>query len=200
VNLKVFEPTALLELLGEAYDVTDYDQAVEAGRTLLEIVDKCAIALGEIVEVWRRKTKADERGEMNDLYLQFAREWNVSKTTVIRAHVRASKYRGIKQPADMCDTIDYEIRSGAQDEADAEAGFETAIEEGYTVSDVRLVKQLRAQGYQGWQRPRLFMNDDEAICTTTDEGDVLEVWVRRRNGHPEREAEAVATLRFKANI
>lgn len=194
------------QMLTFELDPQNEEHIVAAGREIVAIGKAANVALGELFDV-----RADILGvredfeRINDLYLHYAREWGVSKAAVIRAHVVACKYHDIPRPEDASQTLVYEVLSGAVDAEDANIGFEIALANGWTVTDVRIAKALRRAGLtDGWESPTMAIDSDNYIWARGSDGAwhrVLQRYYDPNNGASEgMVSKVLVALQYRAGI
>lgn len=150
----------LSQVLPAGYDLTQEDEFIQAGVHLVHLGRTCLLALGELL-AWKLECEgAESDTARSSLFKRYAGVWGVSLSSLVKAYVNVARFPALPRPEETNSTTVYEVLSGAEDEADAEAGFDAVTQQGLTAAGVREVKVLRSRGLiQGWTLPTLFTRD-----------------------------------------
>lgn len=187
------------EMLPDGIDLTNEDEFIQAGAMLVDHINGCMLAIGELLE-W----KLYHEGARDDLsrdriFARYAHAWGTSRVTLIRAWILATKHPDVARPADVSSTAAYEVLSGSETEEEAEAGMQAVAEQGLSAEKVREAKMLQRAGLnepRDWTVPYLFYKDGD-IWARDSTGDEIMVWkAKNKKDNLARRAQVVSRRRL----
>jgi hypothetical protein len=165
------------------------EEFVERGRTLAELHRMAGEALGRHIDYKLTGTTADET--RTEILQHYAAEWGISRSTLTRYWVIATRFTDIERPADVADTTIYEALAGTQTPAEAEEALDAVTGHGMGLQELREVKELRGKhGYQTWEPPRLYLRQDRIYVKVGDR-EALVAIVVEVGGEDEESADLV---------
>ena len=95
-----------------------------------------------------------------------ARLWGCSPKSVTKAREVAMAHAVAEIPADVSDTLVYEVTAGLREGENLDDVLEVVVEKGYTTWQVRLLKKLRKRGLvEGWVLPRIVRRGDRLVVS-----------------------------------
>lgn len=140
------------------------DEFIQRGAELVELSRVCYLLLGELVAWKIAAEQAVSEDSKRELIARYARAWGLGETRLWKAYVLAVRFPGLALPEDVNPTLAYEVVSGCETETEADEVLDLVLGEGWTVSDVREVKALRALGVlQDWRRVRLVSDGNGGV-------------------------------------
>ena len=137
-------------------EIVTEDEFVQRGVELVELARVSFRLLGELID-WKFKVERAESEETKRAMIQrYCVCWGMSQSSLWKAWVLVARFPQLQLPEDTSQTLAYEIISGCQTEEEAERVLDLALNEGWTVSDVREIKTLRGMGLlDRWCRLRI---------------------------------------------
>lgn len=152
---------------GEGEIVTE-EEFVQRGVELVELARVSFRLLGELIDWKFRVERADSEETKRAMIQRYCVCWGMSQSSLWKAWVLVARFPQLQLPEDTSQTLAYEIISGCQTEEEAERVINLALNEGWSVSDVREIKMLRGMGYlEDWRRLRMVC-DKTGLVTVHD--------------------------------
>ena len=149
-------------------EIVTEDEFVQRGVELVELARVSFRLLGELID-WKFKVeRADSEETKRAMIQRYCACWGMSQSSLWKAWVLVARFPQLQLPEDTSQTLAYEIISGCQTEEEAERVLDLALNEGWSVSDVREIKTLRGMGYlEDWRRLRMVC-DKTGVVTIHD--------------------------------
>ena len=174
------------EVLPEGFDLTIEEDFIQAGALIVENIRFYTVALGELLawKMYQEEAKTDSDREK--IFARYAYEWDVSRSTLVKAWVRVAKFPDLDIPeaGALNNTKLYEIISGSDTVDEAEAGIRAAIANDMSTEKIREAKHLQREGLNEpgeWSVPYLFMRDGDIWGRCSDGDEVLVMRAENRD-------------------
>jgi hypothetical protein len=146
-------------LPGEGEVVTE-DEFIQRGADLVAVSRNSFVVLGELLDWKMSQEQCEDEISRNALVERYAPAWGVSTSGLWKAWVYANRFPGLMLPEDTSQTLAYEVMSGCATRAEAEEVLNLALAQGWSVRDVREIKNLRSRGLlEDWVRLKLAKRD-----------------------------------------
>ena len=149
-------------------EIVDEEDFIQRGVDLVELARVSFRLLGELID-WKFKVERAESEESKRAMIQrYCACWGMSQSSLWKAWVLVGRFPNLQLPEDTSQTLIYEIISGCATEEEADRVLDLALQEGWTVSEVREIKTLRGMGYlEDWRRLRMVC-DSKGTVTVYD--------------------------------
>ena len=185
-------------LLPEGMDLTREDDFVQAGALLVEQINACTLALGELLAWKLVQEHAGNDASRDRVFARYAHAWGTSRTTLIKAWVLATRFPEVPRPEDVDRTTAYEVLAGSETPEQAEAGMQAVAALGLSAEKVREAKLLHKEGLSAptdWQVPYFFRRGDDVWAR--QDGEEVLVWkASNQDRELARRAQLVARRRL----
>jgi len=189
------------QVLPEGFDLTIEEDFIQAGALIVENIRFYTVALGELLAWKMYHEGAVSDSDRERVFARYAHEWDVSRSTLVKAWVRVAKFPDLDIPeaGALNNTKLYEIISGSDTVEEAEAGIRAALANDLSTQKIREAKQLQREGlneHGEWSVPYLFLRDGDIWGRSSDGHEVLVMRAENRDDPLARRAHAVIRRRL----